>query len=127
MEWMPVLSKVLEAVLIAVLPPLAVALLGLVVSLLRKWWIEAKLYAPKVTELLEIAARFAVKAAEQAGAADIIKDKKQYAIEIAEAWLKARKVDIDIDLIDAAIEKAVHEMKQGDLEPSHIGFLDEDC
>jgi hypothetical protein len=107
MDWMPVLSKVLEAILIAILPPLAVALVGLVVSLVRKWWIEAKLYAPTVTSLLEEAVKLAVRAAEQAGAAELIKDKKQYAIEIAEKWLEARGLTVDIDLLDAAIEAAV--------------------
>ena len=123
MDWMPIFSKVLEAVLTVILPPLAVALVGLVVSLVRKWWIEAKAYAPEITDVLEDAAKFAVRAAEQAGAADLIKDKKQYAIEIAEAWLKARKITVDINLLDAAIEAAVQEMLNSEKKPNSAGFL----
>lgn len=121
MEWMPVLSKVLEAVLIAILPPLAVALLGLVLAKVRSLWIGAKEYFPTATALLEQAAKFAVDAAEQAGAAELIEDKKQYALEIAEAWLKARKVDIDLTLVDAAIEAAVLNMGKPN---NKLGFLE---
>ncbi len=108
MDWMPIFSKVLEAVLIAVLPPLAVAVLGLVIALARKAWMQAKdSFAPQITDLLEDAAKMAVRAAEQAGIAELIDDKKQYAIQIVELWLEARHVSVDIDLIDAAIEAAV--------------------
>jgi hypothetical protein len=127
MEWMPILSKVLEAVLIAVLPPLAVALVGLVVSLVRKWWIEAKLYAPKITDLIEDAARLAVRAAEQAGAAQLIEDKKQYAIEIAEKWLEARGLTVDIDLLDAAIEAAVLQLfNKPEAKDNFESFMDDE-
>ena len=110
MEWMPVLSKVLEAILIAILPPLAVALVSFVVAKAKEVWARAKQWNPTVTQYLEQAARFAVQAAEQAGAAELIEDKKQYAIQIAEAWLAANHITTDIDLIDAAIEKAVLEL-----------------
>jgi hypothetical protein len=125
MDWMPILSKVLEAVLIAVLPPLAVGLVGLVVALFRKWWIQAKEYAPQVTDLLEEAAKMAVRAAEQAGIAQLIEDKKQYAIQIVELWLEARHVSVDIDLIDAAIEAAVlKEFNKPETRSATERFLD---
>jgi len=122
MEWMPVLSKVLEAILIAILPPLAVALVSFVVAKAKDVWERAKQWNPTVTQYLEQAAVFAVQAAEQAGAAALIEDKKQYAIQIAEAWLAANHITTDIDLIDAAIEKAVLELFNSDevLEP--LGF-----
>lgn len=110
MEWMPILSKVLEAVLIAILPPLAVAIVSVILGYAKGLWAKAKLLNPTITDYLEIAAEFAVQAAEQAGAANLIEDKKQYAIEIAERWLLARNMTIDINLIDAAIEKAVAEL-----------------
>jgi len=71
-----------------------------------------------VTELIEEAAVFAVQAAEQAGAAELIKDKKEYAIQIAEAWLEANHITTDIDLIDAAIEKAVLELFNSGEKPT---------
>ena len=110
MDWMPILSKVLEAMLIAILPPLAVALVGLIVGHAKRLWAEARLLNPSLTGLIEQAAKFAVLAAEQAGAAKLVEDKKQYAIEIAERWLLTKNLVLDIDLIDAAIEKAVLEL-----------------
>jgi hypothetical protein len=110
MDWMPVLSKVIEAILIAILPPLVVALITFLIAKAKDAWARAKQWNPTVTEYIEQAARFAVQAAEQAGAAELIKDKKQYAIQIAEAWLAANHITTDIDLIDAAIEKAVLEL-----------------
>ncbi len=116
MEWMPILSKVIEAILIAILPPLAVVLVSVVLAHAKKLWADLKQRYPSVTDLVEQAAVFAVQAAEQAGAAELIKDKKEYAIQIAEAWLVANHITTDIDLIDAAIEKAVLELFNSDDE-----------
>ena len=116
MEWMPILSKVIEAILIAILPPLAVVLVSVVLAHAKKLWADLKQRYPSVTDLVEQAAVFAVQAAEQAGAAELIKDKKEYAIQIAEAWLVANHITTDIDLIDAAIEKAVLELFNSDGE-----------
>ena len=122
MEWMPILSKVIEAILIAILPPLAVVLVSVVLAHAKKLWADLKLRYPSVTDLVEQAAVFAVQAAEQAGAAELIKDKKQYAIQIAEAWLVANHITTDIDLIDAAIEKAVVELfNSGDKPTGYEG------
>lgn len=116
MEWMPVLSKVIEAILIAILPPLAVVLVSVVLAHAKMLWADLKRCYPSVTDLVEQAAVFAVQAAEQAGAAELIEDKKAYAIQIAEAWLVANHITTDIDLIGAAIEKAVLELFNSDDE-----------
>jgi len=118
MEWMPILSKVIEAILIAILPPLAVVLVSVVLAYAKKLWADLKQRYPSVTDLVEQAAVFAVQAAEQAGAAELIKDKKQYAIQIAEAWLEANHITTDLDLIDAAIEKAVLELFNSGEKPT---------
>lgn len=118
MEWMPVLSKVLEAILIAILPPLAAFLVSVGLAYAKRVWGDLKQRYPTVTELIEEAAVFAVQAAEQAGAAELIKDKKEYAIQIAEAWLVANHITTDIDLIDAAIEKAVLELFNSGEKPT---------
>jgi len=118
MEWMPILSKVIEAILIAILPPLAVVLVSVVLAYAKKLWADLKQRYPSVTDLVEQAAVFAVQAAEQAGAADLIKDKKEYAIQIAEAWLVANHITTDLDLIDAAIEKAVLELFNSGEKPT---------
>ena len=116
MEWMPVLSKVLEAILIAILPSLVAFLVSVGLAYAKRVWGDLKQRYPSVTDLVEQAAVFAVQAAEQAGAAELIKDKKEYAIQIAEAWLEANHITTDIDLIDAAIEKAVLELFNGNDE-----------
>lgn len=114
MEWMPIVSKVLEAVLIAILPPLAAALVAWMLAKAKEGWARAKRWNPTVTDLIEEAAKFAVRAAEQAGAAELIADKKAYALQIAEAWLAQRNITTDLDLIDAAIEAAVLELFSDD-------------
>lgn len=116
MEWMPILSKVIEAILIAILPPLVAFLVSVGLAYAKRVWGDLKQRYPTVTELIEQAAVFAVQAAEQAGAAELIKDKKEYAIQIAEAWLEANHITTDLHLIDAAIEKAVLELFNSDDE-----------
>ena len=118
MEWMPILSKVIEAILIAILPPLAVLIVSAAVAYAKKLWADLKARYPSATDLIEEAAVFAVQAAEQAGAAELIKDKKQYAIQIAEAWLEANHITTDLHLIDAAIEKAVLELYNSGKKPT---------
>ncbi|HPL81514.1 MAG TPA: phage holin, LLH family [Anaerolineaceae bacterium] len=110
MEWMPILSKVIEAVLITLLPPLVVALVGFLWSKAKEGWAKAKAWNPTITEYIEQAAEFAVIAAEQAGIAKLIEDKKQYALGVAKVWLEARNITADPELIAAAIEKAVLEL-----------------
>lgn len=52
-------------------------------------------------------ARTAVLAAEQAGLAGLIVDKKEAAVSYAQAMLTDRGMSIDISALDAAIEAAV--------------------
>ena len=118
MEWMPILSKVIEAILIAILPPLVAFLVSIGLAYAKRVWGDLKQRYPSVTDLVEQAAVFAVQAAEQAGAAELIEDKKAYAIQIAEAWLEANHITTDLDLIDAAIEKAVLELFNSGEKPT---------
>jgi len=103
-----ILSAVLQKLLEYFLPILAVALVGFLAAKIKYLLAESKAWNPKITSLLEQAVDFAVTAAEQAKAAELIKDKKVYAFDIAERWLELRGVHIDFDLIDAAIEAAVY-------------------
>ena len=107
MEWNAVLSAVLQSLLEFLLPILAVTIMSFLVAKAREAWARAKGWDEPVTSLLEQAVRVAVMAAEQAGAAEIISDKRAYAFSIAEEWLKARGIKLDTDLIYAAIEAAV--------------------
>jgi hypothetical protein len=53
-----------------------------------------------------------VDAAEQAGLANIITDKKNYAINAAEKMLEEKGLYVDLDVIDAQIEAALFAKKQ---------------
>lgn len=108
-DWNVILSQVLQAVLIVVLPPVAVFVVKFLEAKIKVLWEEAKAWSPTITQLVEQAARFAVVAAEQAGAAQLIQDKKAYAIKVAGDWLLEHGVDVNLDLVSAAIEKAVLE------------------
>jgi len=108
MENNVILSAVLQGLLEFLLPIVAVAVIGALVSWAKLLWEKAKSWNPDATDLLEEAAKVAVTAAEQAGAAKLISDKKAYAMDIAERWLAEHGIMLDIELIDAAIEAAVY-------------------
>lgn len=107
MDWMGLLSKVLETVLVVAVPPLVVALLGLVIAKIRTEWQRLAAEKPELAYYLEMAADVAVGAAEQMGLKNMIKDKKLFAIAYAEKWLAANGLTVDLDLIEGAIEAAV--------------------
>lgn len=116
-DWNVILSQVLQAVLIVVLPPVAVFVVNFFRAKAELLWAEAKAWQPTITDMIEAAASFAVVAAEQAGVAGLIQDKKEYALEIATEWLQAYKIDINLELLAAAIEKAVAEEINKPVEP----------
>lgn len=93
-----------------------------IIAALVTAWIAAKVKTalaalkeqnPEVLLMIQQLAYMAVKAAEQAKLAGLIKDKKEYAIRVIENSLKAAGYDVDIDplieAIEAAIEAAVHD------------------
>jgi len=103
-----ILSAVLQGLLEFLLPIAAVAIISAIVSWAKLLWAKAQSWNPDTTDLLEEAAKVAVTAAEQAGAAKLISDKKVYAMSVAEKWLEQHGIYLDIELIDAAIEAAVY-------------------
>ena len=81
---------------------------------------------PDLTYEVMKVTRLAIAAAEQAGAANLINDKKKYALNIAEKWLSDAGIKIDLDLISAAIEAAVFaEFNRDKSESSHQNLLTE--
>ena len=114
MENNVILSAVLQGLLEFLLPIVAVAIISVLVSWAKLLWQKARLWNPDATDLLEEAAKVAVTAAEQAGAAKLISDKKVYAMDIAERWLEQHGIMLDIELIDAAIEAAVYRQFNSD-------------
>jgi hypothetical protein len=107
-------GAILTVVLSAVLPPLAVAAFRWLWAKATVIYNDAKEWQPSIIQMIERAALFAVKAAEQAHLgdqiADIYENKKAYACAMAEKWLASYGItDVDLDLLAAAIEKAVLE------------------
>lgn len=110
MDWNTILSSVLQAVLIVLLPPVIAAFVRWIWAQGSALWESIQSTRPGLAEILEQVSIFAVKAAEQAGLAGLIEDKKEYALSIAEIWLADQGITIDLVLVDAAIEKAVADL-----------------
>jgi uncharacterized protein YfaA (DUF2138 family) len=104
METTDFLWKLLENILTAVLPILASALTVWLVQKIRE--AGKKINADQMY-YIRLAVGIAVTAAEQAGLAKLITDKKQYALEITQAYLNKQNIKVDIALIDGLIEAAV--------------------
>lgn len=110
----PELSATIETLLIWVLPSLAVVAVGYVVTQASLAYSRWKAQQPDAAMALESAVDMAVRAAEQNGLVAKVKelayDKKENALHIAREYLKAQGVNINLGLIDAAIEAKVGEL-----------------
>lgn len=113
---MDILSKFVEALLLALAPLLASLAAAWLLAVARKAWADFRAAEPGKSYWIEEIASIAVRAAEQAGMAGYVEDKKTYALHIAERWLAAKGLRIDLELIDAAIEAAVWEELNKDRE-----------
>jgi len=104
------LNSFLTPFLAAVLPALAAALASLVVAWIVKviGEIKAKL-DERTLWLLNEATRAAVLAAEQMNLSGQIADKKVYAMKVAQDWLAAHGLKVDLAIIEAKVEAAVLE------------------
>ena len=103
-EFIDFLWRLLENVLVAVLPILATTLTVWLIQKIRAIGgdiNENTMYA------IRAAVNIAVTAAEQAGVAGLIEDKKAYALELAQSYLGKQKIKIDLVLLDGIIESAV--------------------
>ncbi|NMC54980.1 MAG: hypothetical protein GYA48_15240 [Chloroflexi bacterium] len=107
MKFEAFLSEFVQQLLLYILPILAAALASWLIVQVSKGLAELKAVRPDVYRDLMWVAKGVVQAAEQSGAAGLITDKKKYAINIAEKWLATKGWNIDLDLIDAAVEQAV--------------------
>lgn len=101
-------SEILTAVLVALLPPIAVVLSRLAWAKGSELFRQVKEYSPDLADFLREASYFAVMAAEQMGLKDKALDKKKYALSVAKKYiLENFGLAVDLELLDAAIEKAV--------------------
>jgi hypothetical protein len=97
-------SKLLQALLLAVLPVLAAQGSALLFAAYKNK--RAQLNAQN-QYMLDTAIRVAVFAAEQIYKGGNGEAKKAYAFDIAEKWLAQHNLNIDLDVLDAQIEAAV--------------------
>jgi len=109
-------SAFLNAFLPGVLSVLGTTAAIWVIQQIRLLQAKIKAENPDVFEQLEWFAQAAVIAAEQANVKGLIADKKQYAIEVVETWLKQYNLNVDVLAIDAAVEKAVFEVINSEIE-----------
>ena len=115
MDW----SQLLSDILAALLPILVTAAIAAMGAWFKAQLARAKSYAPDVFDQLTYIAEKAVQAAEQAGAAEIITNKKSYALTVAEGWLATKAIKVGLHLIDAAIESAgLNEINKDKTKPS---------
>jgi pilus assembly protein Flp/PilA len=112
-ELNPVFVSILNAILMVALPAVAVAACGALTVWARKVWEQIQAERPTLAQQIELYVRIAVQAAEQAGAAGIIKSKKEYAIKVVYAWLEEIGLQgINVELIEAEIERQVGKMNE---------------
>ena len=98
-----------NSLIMAFAPIIAALIAGWLAVTIKRIWAGIKADRPELAYTLETVARIAVQAAEQAGAAGYIEDKKQYAIEFIQNYLDAQGWGaIDVSVIEAAIEAAVY-------------------
>jgi len=114
------LSAFLQNILMNVGVAAAVSLIGVAIALIKKLWAEAKAAQPDVFAEIERVAVMVVDAAEQAGINTIIEDKKKYALDLAEKFLAAQGIVVDLDIVAAAIEAAVKAMKDDGLDKQSL-------
>lgn len=79
-------------------------------------WMQQKIKneQPDVYGVLSFVTAAAVKSAEQAKIANLIQDKKAYAITLIEERLKTYGITLELHDIEAEVEKAVYEEFQAD-------------
>jgi len=95
---------------LALIPIVVPVVIAWVKLILAKATAALESWNPSFAQVLEDGAKLAVTAAEQSGIADLIQDKKAYAVEVLQMYLEAHGCpNIDIDLIAAAIEAAVND------------------
>lgn len=105
---MEFLSELAQSVLLAVAPIIASALAAYLIGMAKGAWAKAKqTVGDEWAWALDEGAKIAVRAAEQLKLAEIIEDKKDYAVATLQAYLDERGLKIDLAVLEAAIEAAV--------------------
>jgi len=103
-EYLDFFWKLLQNILAACLPILAMALTVWLAQKIREM---GKRINADTMDSIRIAVGIAVDAAEQAGAAELITDKKEYAIGLAQKFLTKQGIGVDVALLEGLVEAAV--------------------
>mgnify|MGYP001363670427 CR=1 FL=1 len=103
-EYVDFFWKLLQNILAASLPVLAAALTAWLVQKIREM---GKRIDSDTMDSIRYAVAIAVDAAEQAGSAKLIADKKPYAIELAQKFLDKQGIKVDVALLEGLVEAAV--------------------
>ena len=124
MDFVDFLQEWLYNIALAVLPMVGAFVIAYLKALIEKKIAEIEELKPELADAIRQAVSLAVKAAEQAGAAGLIENKKEYALTIAQKWLDNEGWDeFDIDILEAAIEaevKAVFNRAGSEAEPARL-------
>lgn len=105
------LQAFLQELLVLIAPIIAGFVAAALTALTKKWLAELEASKPKLADAIRQAVSLAVQAAEQAGVAGLIEEKKEYALSIAESWLDQNGWDeIDLVILSAAIEAEVNRL-----------------
>ena len=124
-DFVDVGQKFLFLIAQALLPILAGYVVVFVKKFLDLQMAKLEQNNPTLADGIRQAVSLAVKAAEQAGAAGLIEDKKDYAIAIAQRWLDEQGWDeFDVDILEAAIEAEV--LRLFNSEPDRLKVADWD-
>jgi len=107
MDYLEVFSKFFEAVLVGLLPVLAVFLIRWAKLKADEVLADIEESKPELMYHLEWIAGVAVTAAEQSKLVGFIEDKRKYAFDLVANYLAEKGIAVDIDLIYAAIEAEV--------------------
>ena len=109
MDWVQVgkdfLSAFVQLFLVAVIPVLVTA----AVAWIKGKFQEIKEARPDIVRELSWMMPIFVQAAEQAKVAGLIETKKDYALSLAQEWLKSKGWSLDLFLIEGLIEQAVYD------------------
>lgn len=119
-EWKEVGGLIVMAIVMVFVPYVLKPYLSLAKVKAERAWSDFSKEQPALAVYLSAFARNAVIAAEQAKLGDELLSKKTYAMDTVTAWLRHEGyLNVDITLIDAAIEQAVMEV----FNPERLGWF----
>lgn len=110
-QFLDVFQKFVFNILLAILPALSVYIIAWIKAQIDIKVAQIEASKPQFASALRLAVSLAVQAAEQAGLAGLIEEKKDYAVTIAQKWLDNEGWDeFDISILEAAIEAEVNKL-----------------